>query len=65
MLRARCIDPYHCGNKGNDLDWDRVKVFMKGNPDVVLSLEPHVIDNFLDNGVSKWITWVPANIEIL
>ncbi len=71
-LRARWIDPHHCGNKGNDFEWDKVRVkvkaFMKGNPDVALVLEPHDIDNILDYGVLVWITWALAalaDVEIL
>ena len=38
---------------------------MKDNADVILILEPHEVYNFLNYGVSKWITWAPAKIELL
>jgi hypothetical protein len=38
---------------------------MKDNADVVRVLEPRDIDNFLDYGVSIWITWAPVKIELL
>ena len=38
---------------------------MKDNADVVLVLKPGDIDNFLDYGVSIWITWGVAKVEIL
>jgi hypothetical protein len=38
---------------------------MKDNADVVLVLEPRDIDNFLDYGMSIWITWALAKVEIL
>ena len=38
---------------------------MEDNADVVLVREQREIDSFLDYGVSKWITWTPANVEIL
>jgi hypothetical protein len=38
---------------------------MKDDADVVLVLEPRDIDNFLDYGVSIWMTWAPAKIELL
>jgi len=38
---------------------------MKGNADVVVVLEPHDIDNFLDYGVSIWIAWTLAEVELL
>jgi hypothetical protein len=38
---------------------------MKDNTDVDLVPEPRDIDNFLDYGVSIWITWLPAKIELL
>ena len=47
------------------MEWDRVEVFMKDNADVILVLKPRVIDNFLDYGVSIWITWAPAKVEFL
>jgi hypothetical protein len=56
---------YHSEYKGNSSEWDGCEVFMKDNADVVLVLEPHDIDNFLDNGVSIWITWAPAKINFL
>jgi hypothetical protein len=50
--------------KGYDFEWDRVEVFMKDNADVILVLEPRDIDNFLNYGVSIWITWALAKVEI-
>jgi hypothetical protein len=47
------------------LEWDGCEVFMKDNADVVLVPEPRDIDNFLDYGVSIWITRVPAKIDLL
>jgi len=38
---------------------------MKDNADVVLVLKPRDIENGLDYGVSIWITWALANVEIL
>jgi hypothetical protein len=38
---------------------------MKDNADVIFVLEPRDIDSFLDYGVSIWITWAPAKVEIL
>jgi hypothetical protein len=64
-VNARGFNPYHCGYEGNRFIWDRVKVFMEDNADVVLVREPRDIDNFLDYGVSIWITWAPAKVEIL
>jgi len=55
----------HSEYKSNSFEWDGCEVFMKDNADVVLVLEPHDIDNFLDYGVSIWITWAPAKINFL
>ena len=38
---------------------------MKDNADITLVLEPHNIDSFLDYGVSIWMTWTLARVEIL
>src|SRR6266566_3487654 len=43
---------YHSEYKSNNFERDGCEVFMKDNADVVLVLEPHDIDNFLDYGVS-------------
>ena len=64
-IRARSFNPYHRNRKGNGFERDRVKVFMKDHANVVLVLEPHDIDNFLDYGVSIWMTWEVARVEIL
>lgn len=56
-VTARSSNPYHRSCKGNDSEWDRVEEFMKDNANVVLVLKPRDIDNFLDYGVSIWMTW--------
>lgn len=38
---------------------------MKDNADVILVLKPRDIDDILDYGVSIWITWALARVEIL
>jgi len=55
----------HSEYKGNSFEWDGCEVFVKDNADVVLVLEPRDIDNFLDYGMSIWITCAPAKIEVL
>jgi hypothetical protein len=64
-VSARRFNPHHRDCKGYDFEWDRVEVFMKDNADVVLVLEPRDIDNFLNYGVSIWITWALAEVEFL
>jgi hypothetical protein len=59
------FNPYHRDCKGHGFEWDRVKVIIKDNADVVLVLKPRNIENFLDYGVSIWITWAPAQVDIL
>jgi hypothetical protein len=63
--RARSFHSYHRECNGNSFDWDGVEVLIEGNPDIVLVLEPRKIDNFLDNGMSIWISWTLAKVEIL
>ena len=62
---ARGFNPYHRECKGNNLEWDGCEVFMKDNPVVILIFEPYDVDDFLDNGVSVWISWMPPKVEIL
>ena len=62
---ARNFHPYHRECNGNSFNWDGFEVVIEGNPDIVLVLEPSKIDNFLDNGMSIWILWTPAKVEIL
>ena len=62
--RARARS-YHSEYKGDSFEWDGCKVIIKDNADVVLVLKPRFIDNFLDYGVSIWITWAPVKIELL
>ena len=38
---------------------------MKDNPVVIPVLEPRDVDNFLDNGVSIWISWMSPKVEFL
>ena len=64
-VSARSFDPYHRECKGNDLESDRFKLIMKGDANVVLFLEPGEIDNFLDYGMSIWITSALPEVEIL
>jgi hypothetical protein len=56
---------YHSEYKGNSFERDGCEVFMKDNANIALVLEPRDIDNFLDYGVSIWMTWAPAKIELL
>ena len=62
---ARSFGPYHRECKGKGLDRDGCEVFTKDNPIVFFVLEPRDIDHFLDNGMSIWMIWTPANVEIL
>jgi len=64
-VRARRFHPYHCEYKGNNFKWDGCEIFMKDNPVVLLILEPREIDDSLDNGMSIWIVWRPANVGFL
>ncbi len=59
------LRPYHSEYKGNSFRWDGCEVIIKDNTDVVLVLEPHDIDNFLDYEVSIWMAWAPAEIKLL
>ena len=65
QVGARNFDPYHSEYKGNSFEWDRVKLFIKDNADVLLVLEPRDIDSFLDYGVLIRMTWALARVEIL
>ena len=56
---------YRSECKGYSFDLDGCKVFIKDNPVVLLVLEPREIDGFLNNGVSIWITWAPAQVGYL
>jgi hypothetical protein len=38
---------------------------MKDNPDVIPVIEPRDVDDFLDNGVSIWISWTPPKVGFL
>jgi hypothetical protein len=62
---ARSFNPYHRDCKGNNFEWDRIEVFMEDNADVLFVPKPRDIDNFLNYGVSIWITWASANVKIL
>jgi hypothetical protein len=64
-VTARSFHSYHRECNGNSFNWDGFEVVIEGNPDIVLVLEPSKIDNFLDNGMSIWILWTPAKVEIL
>jgi hypothetical protein len=63
--RGRGFNTYHHKCKGNNFERDGCEVFMEDNADIVLILEPRDIDNFLDYGVSIWMMWAPAKIELL
>ena len=56
---------HHSEYKGNSFVWDGCEVIIKDDTNVVLVLEPHDIDNFLNYRVSIWVTWAPAKIEFL
>ena len=38
---------------------------MKDNPVVINVLEPYGVDDFLDNGVSIYISWMSPKVEFL
>jgi len=38
---------------------------MKDNPVVILAIEPRDVDDFLDNGVSIWMSWMSPKVEFL
>jgi len=61
---ARCFNPYHRECKGNNSEWDGCEVFMKDNPVVVPVFEPHDVDDFLDNGMSVWKSWMPPPSKV-
>ena len=65
QARARGFNPYHRECKGNKFEWDGYEVIMKDNPVVILVLEPREVDNFLNNGVSIWISWTPPKVKFL
>jgi hypothetical protein len=56
------LDHRECN--GNCFGWDGFKVVIEENPVVVLVLEPREVDHCLDNGMSIWILWTPAKVEI-
>ena len=38
---------------------------MKDHPDVIPVVEPRNVDDFLDNRVSIWISWIAPKVEFL
>jgi hypothetical protein len=59
------FDPYHRECESDSLDWNRREEFMEDNPVSVFALEPHQIDNLVNDRVSVWMLTRPTNVGFL
>jgi hypothetical protein len=57
--------PYHHEYKGNSYDWERRKVFMKHDPDIVFASKPRDVDNLLECRMSVWVMLGPVRFMFL